>query len=164
MGTEQRNAEGDARETRGSSQPHEGPFYWLKLGAKTTLKAMPYAVGSGDWMGHPQFWESLVDSDIAPFFGLTDPGTIRELKNVPYAMPRGRVTAIVGRLSAPRTFVVYAGEKMTEAQRRQVIRAFSLGEKSKAGLIQFRYDEHEVRLVEDAARYLSLLSAKPKRR
>ena len=62
------------------------------------------------------------------------------------------------------TFVVYAGEKMTEAQRKQVINAFSLGEKSKGGLVQFRYDEHEVRLEADIARYLSLLPAKTKRR
>jgi hypothetical protein len=165
MGAEQRNAEGDFRETRGSSRPPcEGPFYWLKLEVKMTLKAMPSAVGSGDWMGHPKFWESIVDSDIAPFFGLTDPRTIRELKNVPYSMPRGRVTAIAGRLGVPKTFVVYAGEKMTEAQKRQVINAFSLGDKSKGGLVQFRYDEHESTLAADTARYLSLLPAKTKRR
>lgn len=142
------------RKTAGKG--YQGPFYWLALGNKTTLKAMPYPADSQDTMDHPDFWEAVVDSDVVPFFGISSPAVVRELKNVPYAMSRGRVVLMKRPLDNTRKFVVYHSGKLTDAQKKQVLEAFDLAGQFHAGLVTFVPDEHEASLEDDAQRFLEL--------
>lgn len=136
----------------------QGPLYWIELGDKTILKSMSFPADNFDTMDHPEFWEAIVESDIAPFYGITDPKTIQELKNVPYAMSRGRVANMSSSTKRKDRFVVYYGEKMTNAQQKQVIEDFNLSEPFRAGLVTFEPDEHEVQNPEDQRRFSELLA------
>ena len=148
------------RQGNADKLPQIGPFYWVKLGGRTVLKAKPFSASSGENMDHPDFWTEIVRRDIAPFYRIADQGVIGELANVPYAMERGRV-AIAGRpRSATRQFAVYSWERMSESRKKQVLRAFNLGGQP----VRFVPDDHEAMIEADRERFLSLLpQVKPTR-
>ena len=143
-----------------ADNPKQGPFYWVRLGSKTILKAMPFPANSLESLDHPDFWETIVDMHVVPFFGIKDPRVIKELKNVPYAMPRGRVAMMKRPLDRTRQFVVYFWEKMTDLQKRQVIEEFDLAVQLMAGLVRFVPDEHEGQIEMDRIRFDALVSLK----
>lgn len=147
------------RKTAGKGS--QGPFYWLKLGGKTILKAMPYPADALETMDHPDFWSAIIDSDVVPFYKITDPKIIQELKNVPYAMPRGRVVLVARPIDRVKQFMVWHWEKMTDGQKKQIIEAFDLSAQFYAGLVRFASDEHEGQIADDQARFNALL---PKRK
>jgi hypothetical protein len=147
-----------------ADNPKQGPFYWLRLGTRTVLKAMPCPANSLESMDHPDFWEAIVDMYIVPFYGIKDARLVRELKNVPYAMPRGRVVMMKRPLDSTKQFVVYSWEKMTNPQKKQVVEEFGLASQFMAGLVRFVPDEHEGIIQADNARFEALVSSKSSRR
>jgi len=152
----------DLRKTAGKGS--QGPFYWLTLGPKTVLKSMPYPANGQNTMDHPDFWEAIVDSDVVPFFGISNPNVVRELKNVPYAMPRGRVVLIKRPLDNTKKFVVYHYGTLTDSQKKQIIEAFDLAGQFHAGLVTFVPDEHHAKIENDSERFLELTTKSHKRK
>jgi hypothetical protein len=141
----------------------QGPFYWIG----TQLKAMPFPSDTYDTMDHVDFWEALVDSDVAPKHKITDPEVIRQIKDIPYAFNRGRVAVLPRAKTGGKQFVIYygEGEQLNDSQKKQIIEAFDLAAQFHAGLVRFVPDEHEARLEDDFQRFSVLTSLpKPKRK
>jgi hypothetical protein len=142
----------------GGGSGYQGPFYWVTLGPKTVLKAMTFPAKGYDTMDHPDMWGDIAESTIAPFYGITDPKTIRELKNIPYSMPRGRVV-YMPKKNGGKQFVVYYGfgEEINDSQKKQIINEFDLSAQLRAGSVTFIPDDHEQMLNEDRAKLKTLL-------
>ena len=149
---------------RSADAPKQGPFYWVKLGSKTVLKAMTFPLESNENIDHPDFWNLLVDLHVAKFYGIKDAETIRELKNVPYAMPRGRVALTDHRIFVPKArsckrlvCAYFGGVEMGDPQMKQVLDGFGLASLFMEGLVMFAGDFHERSLKHDEIRYRSLV-------
>lgn len=110
-------------------------------------------------MDHPRFWETLVGSVVVPHYGIKNPKIVKDLKNLPYSMPRGRVT-VLPRVGGGKQWVAYQGGdfKMKDAQKKKLIEAFNLGEEFRSGLAKFVLDEHEVVLAPDLERFKAIVS------
>jgi len=142
---------------KSAGRPLQGPWYWVWLRPQWVLRAMPMP-GEEDTIDHPALWESLAE-EVAAHHGLVDPSAVARLRNLPYAMPRGRV-AVMRRMDGRKQWVLYHGNdfQMTDAQRKQLVEAFNLGEQFVAGLVRFVPDEHEVVLPSDLDEFKALVS------
>jgi hypothetical protein len=135
-----------------------GPYYWVYLKPSWILKAMPLDDES-QTMDHGPFWSSIVDQLVAPHYGITSPADIRELKNAPYAMPRGRLVSVKD-TSGERRFVFWNGEdfKTGDKERKALIQAFGLDRQWVEGRVRFSWDEHEVVIPHDLEVFKRIIS------
>ena len=161
---------------RSADEPKQGPFYWVFQSASTmptslsnvkgfqVLKAMTFPLGSVENIDHPDFWNLIVDLHIAKLYKIKNAETIRELKNVPYAMPRGRVVLTDHKIFIPKACsskklvcVYFGARELTGSQKKQIIDAFGLTSLFIEGLVMFAGDFHERSLKNDEIRYKSLV-------
>jgi hypothetical protein len=144
-----------------AGKPLQGPWYYIYLRPKWEIRTMP--MDSSSTMDHPQFWRTIVDDSIVPHYGVKDPVIIRELKNLPYAMPRGRV-ASVRKLGGGPQWVAYYGQdyKYNRQEMLRILGEFNLLPQFQAGLARFVPDEHEVIVRHDFERFNRMVNLTPK--
>ena len=101
----------------------DGPYYWIPANPGWILIAHP-AHSHKDSLDHGKFWTRHVVPIIAPFFNIRPV----ELKNLPYALPRGRVVEVKVPRSTKRRWVVYHGDdfKLTRRNRNAILETFGL--------------------------------------
>lgn len=142
-----------------AGKPLLGPFYYLYLKPAWVLKALPSAEGQ---TGHPDYWEALVDSIIAPHYKITDPRRIEAIKNIPYSQPRGRVDEYQPK-GRRLEWIVQVGNDIQYDQKlqKQVLVAFNLGTQYMAGLVRFVPDYHEVMIAAEFKQFEELVAPMP---
>jgi len=133
-----------------------GIYYWVYLKPNWILKVLLDDTFSD--LGHPALWRDLAQNVIAPHYKITNPTLLRELSNIPYSMPRGRLVNIKN-TQGERQFIFWNGNdfKMTDQQKRQLIEEFGLGQEYVNGRVRFSYDDHEVMLPDDVAQLKNII-------
>jgi hypothetical protein len=139
-----------------STKERHGIYYWVYLKPNWVLKSL--VDDSFSDLGHPSLWRDLARNVIAPHYKITDPTLLRELSNIPYSMPRGRL-ANIKNPQGQRQFIFWNGNDftMTEQQKKQLIQAFDLGTEYVNGMVRFAYDDHEVMLPDDVSQLKNII-------
>jgi hypothetical protein len=134
--------------------PLQGPWYMLYLKPKWVLKALP---SKGNYVDHVDYWKVLVDTELVPHYKIKNTGVIRDLYELPYSQPRGRVqdTSKLGK----RHWAVYYGVdfQYSQTQRNTILSAFNLTAQFHAGLVTFETDSHEIMIQEDLDMFQDLV-------
>lgn len=148
----------DKMEKVAIGKPLEGPFYFLYLKPNWVLKSF----AAETFMGHPDFWEALVDSTIAPHYKITDPRRIAAIKNIPYSMPRGRISDYQ-RPGRPMEWIGQIGNDFPwdQSLRKKIVAEFNLSQQYLAGLVRFVPDYHEVMIPDDHRQFEELVMPLP---
>jgi len=138
-----------------------GPWYWVFLRPRWELIAAPADCQDVTW-GHPRVWRELVIPRLTLHCRLTSSQVVA-LKEVPYAMPRGRVSLTNSRNPH---WVLWNGNDLPKAipfkqAYRKLITAFDLKTDLRMGIVQTRYDEHERMLPHDVAILENILGPIP---
>jgi hypothetical protein len=141
-----------------AGKPLQGPWYMLYLKPKWVLRCMP--MPELEFIGHPEFWNELVDREIVPFYKITDRSKIAELKNIPYCMPRGRVGNSSKKYSGRMEWVASYGVDFnyTKEEKAAILSQFNLYSQMLNGQVRFLPDDHEVMLRYDHERFLNLIT------
>ena len=150
-------AKGDqAKMEKQAGRPMQGPWYFLYLKPNWVLKAAPMV---DEFIGHEQYWYTLVERVIAPFYKISDQNLIASIKNIPYSMPRGRVSEYQLR-NGPRTWIAVCGNDFvySKKEQQQILSEFNLYQQFAAGLVRFVPDDHEVMLPVDHRRFLEIVT------
>lgn len=142
--------------TATAPRERHGIYYWVYLKPNWILKSL--VDDSFSDLGHPSLWRDLAKNLIAPHYGITNQTLLRELSNIPYSMPRGRLVNI-NNPQGQRQFIFWNGNdfKMTDQQKKQLIQVFGLGAEYVNGMVRFSYDDHEIMLPDDVAQLKNIL-------
>lgn len=144
-----------------AGKPLEGPFYYIYLQPTWVLKTMGSA-NPEDFISHPDYWEGLVDTVVAPHYKITDPKRIEAIKNLPYSMPRGRVNELLKPGRRVEWAVLIGNDiKYSMALQKQILSSFNLGPQFAAGLVRFLPDDHEIMLANDFQQFEQLVTRLP---
>ena len=134
--------------------PLSGPWYMLYLKPKWVLKALP---SKDNFVDHVDFWKTLVDTELVPYYKIKSSGIIRDLYEIPYSQPRGRVQDM--NALGKRHWTVYYGVdfQYSQAQRNTILSVFNLMGQFSAGLVTFETDSHEIMIQEDLDMFQDLV-------
>lgn len=134
--------------------PLSGPWYMLYLKPKWVLKALP---SKDNFVDHVDFWKTLVDTELVPYYKIKSSGIIRDLYEIPYSQPRGRVQDMSA--LGKRHWTVYYGVdfQYSQAQRNTILSVFNLTGQFSAGLVTFETDSHEIMIQEDLDMFQDLV-------
>jgi len=134
----------------------QGPWYYVYLKPNWVLKTAGVA-GEEMSIDHPDYWVTLVDTVIAPFYKINDPMKIKALKNMPYCMPRGRVQ-YMRKMGGPRLWNAYHGRDFayTMDEKKKIAAQFNLLPQLYEGMLRFVPDLHEAMLPADFQRFQTL--------
>ena len=154
-----------------NKEPTEGIWYYLYLKPKwVRLIITNQEYGS---YGHPQFWEKYIVPKLIQHYKLDD-SQIDKLNELPYSMPRGRVTftgkdtgihAIVGgEEEQPNTWHLDHGNDFPldkESEERRLISGFNLTGPANSNKVKFRRVNHETMLPAQQARLTAIIGEVP---
>ena len=142
-----------------SSAWQQGPWYYVYLKPNWVLKTAGVP-GEESSFDHADYWITLVDMVVAPFYKIKDPKIIAELKNMPYCMPRGRVVyrKVMG---GNREWVAYHGAdfnySITE-KKKKIASAFNLLPMLYEGRMRFALDDHHLIQAHDFQKFNSMVT------
>ena len=140
-----------------AGKPMQGPWYCVFLAPKWKIRAFPMPAGN-ETVDHVTVWDEIVTSDIAPYYGIKDAGLIREIKNLPYSMPRGRVAETMPLRGQKQWAAYYGGDfKYGRNETLEILGQFDLLHQFSAGLVRLLPDDHEVMIREDFERLCALV-------
>jgi len=139
------------RKTAG--KPKQGPYYWVYLNPNWVLKSVPVE-GNAETVDHVNFWRNV----ISPLMSTHYKANERDINDLPYSMPRGRVQVLPDR-QGRQTWVIYHGLDflMTDSMKKQVLEQFDLSAQWRAGLVRFVPDDHEIVMQDDFESIKSLI-------
>jgi hypothetical protein len=151
---------GPAPTIKTAGNPLQGPWYFVFLKPNWVLQTMPMS-GDEQTMDHPDFWKVIVTQNIAPHYKIKKQSIIADLQNLPYAMPRGRITSIQT-FGGRKQWAAYHGNdyQYSTADKKKIASEFNLTEQLYAGLLRFIPDDHEHAISHDFQRFISLVNLK----
>jgi hypothetical protein len=140
--------------------PLQGPWYFVFLKPNWALQTMPMP-GDEATMDHPDFWKSIVSQKIVPHYKIKKQSIIADLMNLPYAMPRGRITS-TQTFGGRKQWAAYHGNdyQYSMADKKKIVSEFNLTEQLYAGLVRFIPDDHEHAISHDFERFISIVNLK----
>jgi hypothetical protein len=141
-----------------AGKPMQGPWYYLYLHPKWVLRTMTFHSDSDTTMDHVVYWRTLA-TEVAAFYKCD--GT--RLKDLAYAMPRGRVQHMQ-KIGGRREWVAYHGNdfQYDSTKRIEIVSAFGLNAQHYAGLVRFVPDDHEIALAAETEAFKQIVGLKGK--
>ena len=144
-----------------SSRPAPGLWYYVWDGEKWEL--MVWKAHESSMSGHAEIWESVIAPSLAGKLGLP-PSKARQLAEIPYCVPRGRVDATGTPdkvLAGEYDWRLYHGNDFPaglgrEAEERKLISAFDLTGPLIRGLAKFEVAPHEMMLPQHRQKFQEL--------
>lgn len=140
-----------------------GIWYWLWMGPKRGWELWAYRADLWGDPGHTELWRA----EVAPAFGRAhrlSAAQVRTLQDLPYAMPRGRLSRALEDLSSPAVsrgtwLLLHGGDTPIDAgaAEGQVLSEFGLNVMAARDLTRWLADEHERMLPEDRDALRTLL-------
>jgi len=141
-----------------AGKPMQGPWYMVYLKPNWVLRAMP--MPDDQFMDHVDHWPQIVDRDIVPFYKIKDPSVIAKLKEIPYCMPRGRVSNTTSRFSQRPQWSAFHGMDFnySKQEKAAILAQFNLYAQMLNGQVRFAPDDHEVMQQYDHEQFLRLVT------
>ena len=139
-----------------------GPFYFVYLRPRWKLYAKP-TDSEAETLGHPEFWRQLCTDQFAPHYSIRDERVIIRLRELCYAMPRGRCSQDLRRRKAsPALWTIYHGGDFPDGHSNEhwaaaILAAFNM----KKCQAQFTFDEHETMQADDQERLQQIVGRIP---
>ena len=139
-----------------ASLPHTGIWYWVFLKPEWKLFTWDFPLKDKIDFLHVQVWPDLVRNHMRPHYKL-DEDAILAASDLPYAFPRGRVTAVVenGLLYL---FIRHGNDTPIPNGLRQVEDKFKLTQHVLLGQGEEIYDPHETMVAEQRTQMEAILA------